>query len=44
MASRLSIYLFAALLAVCVLFALKSIPTLPENVAIHFNAKNEADA
>src|SRR5262249_7482655 len=44
MTSRLSAYVFTALLAVCVLFALKSIPGLPENVAIHFNAKYEADA
>ena len=44
MASRLSVYVFSALLVVCVLLALKSIPSLPENVAIHFNAKNEADS
>jgi uncharacterized membrane protein len=43
MASRLSVYLFAALLSVCVLFALRNIPSLPDNVAIHFNVKNEAD-
>src|SRR4249919_1204718 len=44
MASRLSVYFFSALLVVCGLLALKSIPSLPENVAIHFNAKNEADS
>ena len=44
MASRLSVYVFSALLVVCGLLAVKSIPSLPENVAIHFNAKNEADS
>ena len=43
MASRLSVYFFPVLLSVCVLVAPRSIPSLPDNVAIHFNVKNEAD-
>ena len=34
MASRFSVYFFSALLVVCGLLALKSIPSLPENAAI----------
>lgn len=44
MSSRLSLFIFPALLAVCALLAMNGSPGVPENVAIHFNAKNEADA
>ena len=44
MTSRLSLYMFSALLAVCVFLAVTGSSGVPENVAIHFNAKNEADA
>lgn len=44
MTSRLSLYVFSALLAACALFVIASSATLPENVAIHFDAKNSADA
>ncbi|MGA8997848.1 MAG: hypothetical protein WB463_08200 [Pseudolabrys sp.] len=44
MTSRLSLYVFPALLAACALLTVTSSAGLPENVAIHFNAKNGADA
>jgi uncharacterized membrane protein len=44
MTSRLSLYAFPALLVVCALFTLTTSASLPENVAIHFDAKNNADA
>ena len=44
MTSRLSFYVFPALLAACALLTVTSSAGLPENVAIHFNAKNGADA
>ena len=44
MTSRLSLYVFPALLAVCALLMVTSSAGLPENVAIHFNAKDDADA
>jgi uncharacterized membrane protein len=44
MTSRLSIFAFSALLVVCTILAVTSTESLPESVAIHFNAKNEADA
>lgn len=43
MTSRLSLYVFSALLAACALFVVTSSASLPENVAIHFDAKNGAD-
>jgi uncharacterized membrane protein len=44
MTNRLSLYIFAALLVACALFILTSSTNLPENIAIHFDAKNGADA
>ena len=44
MTSRLSLYVFPGLLAACVLLLVRSSAALPDNVAIHFNAKNDADA
>jgi hypothetical protein len=44
MTSRLSLYVFPALLAACALLTVTGSAGLPENVAIHFNVKNDADA
>ena len=43
MPSRLSLYVFLALLAACVLSVSTGTSDLPEKIAIHFNARNEAD-
>ena len=40
MTSRLSLYVFPALLAACALLTVTGSAGLPENVAIHFNVKN----
>jgi uncharacterized membrane protein len=44
MTSRLSLYVFSALLVVCAILAVTSSASLPDSVAVHFNAKSEADA
>jgi len=44
MTSRLSLYVFSALVVVCAVMAVTSSGSLPDNVAIHFDAKNDADA
>ena len=44
MTSRLSLYVFSALLVACAILTVTSSASLPENVAVHFNAKSDADA
>lgn len=44
MTSRLSQYVFVALLIACPVLAVTNSGSLPENVAVHFNANTEADA
>jgi hypothetical protein len=44
MTSRLSLYVFSALLVVCAILAVTSSASLPDNVAVHFSAKSDADA
>jgi hypothetical protein len=44
MTSRLSLYVFLAVLAACTLHTVTSSAGLPENVAIQFDSKNGADA
>jgi uncharacterized membrane protein len=44
MTSRLSPYVFSALLVVCTILTVTNTVSLPESVAIHFNAKNSDDA
>jgi uncharacterized membrane protein len=44
MTSRISLYVFSALLVACAILAVTSSANLPDNVAVHFNAKNDADA
>jgi uncharacterized membrane protein len=44
MTSRLSLYVFSALLVACTILTVTSSASLPDNVAVHFNAKSDADA
>ena len=43
MTSRLSLYVFSSSAVACAILVVTSSASMPDNVAIHFNAKSDAD-